>query len=316
MRKFLSCLFIFVVLFAAHQQSFARDAMQAFNSVPCDYPAYRYAMYRLDPADCELFIFNKSIDQLAGVAELKLTKDEWSISKKRNSSLSLTSVDFKNQSAMSVLPPIAVEHLTEQCLTEQLEFLTGACASTLAEQNPGVDLSLEYNLDGAAKSIVDEFGREERNELLAIVNDYFPEFFLAGETLPINSHQFVNSSDNSTIKDASLADRVGEKHALTQNKIDDNQQEDSNNDKNASEQSQPDNDVNRDDAQKTEQDNTDENQGAQGTDSDGGNQGGARSVSSEKTTKVSPDRMLMMVLGAVAAVVFAVGGLLLIAKAN
>lgn len=483
MRKFLSWLFVFVVLFTAHHYSFARDGIKVFNPVPCDTPVYRYAMYRWDPADYELFFFHKTADQVADVAQLKSTIDQWSISNECSTNLSLTTVDLTNQSAMSVLPPeifdcfhaggkdsgfvltgpkrhclfvdalsveqlsswmqslsvdvcekladqsicvfviaadenadpglvgqtieqletklanfkadwasekvrlsnsshsigtldldssfaiekrssklgqfqwyvvddsdspwfrwsletaredsqtpgvwiypvfgrgralppVTAEQLTDQWLKEQLEFLTSACACTVKEQNPGVDLLLQYDWDSAAKNMVDEFGREEGNESLAKDNDYFPEFLLAGESLPISSNEVANSSDNSTIKDASLKDRVAENRDLTQDQTDDNQQEDSTKGESSNQQADPDNDVNRDNAQKTEQDNTDPNQGAQGADSDGSNQGGARTVSSEKSTKVSPDRMLMMVLGAVAAVVFAVGGLLLIAKAK
>ena len=459
-------------------------------ALPCDTPVYRYAMYRWEPTDYELYFFYRTQDQLAGVAELKETLDKWSTSEEFNSNLSFTPVELTDDSAMTVLPseicdcfsaqakesgfvlagskrecmfieslsvetltkqfatrsveicdkladgnvcvfvvianessnsarkraaevqkqleklkreldnetirlsseteklegtdgdsegitggtnqnrpsfdwhflndsdspwlqwslqhatedgqqanvmvfpvfgrgralpPIDAEKLTEKWLVDQLEFLTGACACTVKEQNPGVDLLMQYNWDSAAKTMVEKYGREEGNETISNENDYFPEFLLGGDSVPIVSQSTVAGNENAGSENSTNAHSESDSSELQSTKSQESAQDESEKKSDQSTDSKligktgADENVGQNEAQK----NQDQQARSDGKDSvsgdniaNGGSPVGTRAISPDQKTKPNSNNVLMMVIGAVAAVVFAVGGLLLIAKAK
>ncbi|MCO6459673.1 MAG: hypothetical protein J5I93_30540 [Pirellulaceae bacterium] len=62
------------------------------------------------------------------------------------------------------LPPYVGRGISRENLVECVEFITGACSCTVKEQNPGVDLLVRYDWEGAAAALAEKFGTEEGNE--------------------------------------------------------------------------------------------------------------------------------------------------------
>lgn len=78
-----------------------------------------------------------------------------------------------------VHPPFLSLGISEDNLLEAVQFVTGACSCTVKEQNPGVDLLMDYDWESAALAMAERFGAEEGNEQLAAA-DLFPQLIIPG----------------------------------------------------------------------------------------------------------------------------------------
>ena len=72
-----------------------------------------------------------------------------------------------------VLPPYIGKGITYDNLAECTEFITGACSCTVKDQNPGVDLLVQYDWEAASAAVAEKFGVEEGNE--GRLADLFPQ---------------------------------------------------------------------------------------------------------------------------------------------
>ena len=66
-------------------------------------------------------------------------------------------------------------------LLQDIEFITGACSCTVKDQNPGVDLLMRFNWDGAAEAIAARFGAEEGSRYEFGGDALFPELIIPAE---------------------------------------------------------------------------------------------------------------------------------------
>ncbi len=80
-------------------------------------------------------------------------------------------------------------------LIQDVEFITGACSCTVKEQNPGVDLLMQYNWDVAAETIASRYGAEEGSGYDFGGDALFPELIIPAEGE-------LTSSDTSTAEPA------------------------------------------------------------------------------------------------------------------
>ncbi len=65
-------------------------------------------------------------------------------------------------------------------LIRDMQFVTGACACTVKEENPGIDLPMQHNWQAAADLLAARFGSEEGNENQIVEDVFFPELLLPG----------------------------------------------------------------------------------------------------------------------------------------
>jgi hypothetical protein len=63
-------------------------------------------------------------------------------------------------------------------LVQDIEFITGACSCTVKEQNPGVDLLVQYDWEAAASNIAEKFGAEEGSRYHFSGDSLFPELII------------------------------------------------------------------------------------------------------------------------------------------
>ena len=79
-----------------------------------------------------------------------------------------------------VHPPYLGLGISAENLADAVQFLTGACSCTVKEENPGVDLLVDYDWESAAITLAQKFGVEEGNEQLGAV-DLFPDLIIPSE---------------------------------------------------------------------------------------------------------------------------------------
>jgi hypothetical protein len=70
----------------------------------------------------------------------------------------------------------------EDNLLQDIEFITGACSCTVKEQNPGVDLLVQYDWEAAATSLAEKFGAEEGSRYHFGGDTLFPELIIPSGT--------------------------------------------------------------------------------------------------------------------------------------
>ena len=70
------------------------------------------------------------------------------------------------------LPPYVGKGITPDNLVDITNFITGACSCTVKEQNPGVDLLMAFDWEGASAAVAKKFGAEEGSGSLG---DLFPQ---------------------------------------------------------------------------------------------------------------------------------------------
>jgi hypothetical protein len=79
--------------------------------------------------------------------------------------------------ARSLLPYIG-PGITRENLVRELQFISGACSCTVKEQNPGIDLLVQYDWEAASASLAERFGIEEGNEQQFGPGGFFPELII------------------------------------------------------------------------------------------------------------------------------------------
>ncbi len=70
----------------------------------------------------------------------------------------------------------------EDNLLQDIEFITGACSCTVKEQNPGVDLLVQYDWEAAATGLAEKFGAEEGSRYHFGGDTLFPELIIPSGT--------------------------------------------------------------------------------------------------------------------------------------
>ena len=83
--------------------------------------------------------------------------------------------------ARSLLPYIG-PGITRENLVRELQFISGACSCTVKEQNPGIDLLVQYDWESASASLAERFGIEEGNEQQFGPGGFFPELIIPSAT--------------------------------------------------------------------------------------------------------------------------------------
>ncbi len=63
-------------------------------------------------------------------------------------------------------------------LVQDVQFITGACSCTVKEQNPGVDLIVQYDWEAAATALAQKFGAEEGSRYHFGGDTLFPELII------------------------------------------------------------------------------------------------------------------------------------------
>ena len=89
--------------------------------------------------------------------------------------------------ARSLLPYIG-PGITRDNLVHELQFISGACSCTVKEQNPGIDLLVQFDWEAASASLAERFGVEEGNEQQFGPGGFFPELIIpSGAPAPVAS---------------------------------------------------------------------------------------------------------------------------------
>jgi hypothetical protein len=63
-------------------------------------------------------------------------------------------------------------------LTQDVEFITGACSCIVKDENPGVDLLMSYNWNSVAEALAQQFGAEEGSAYRFSGDALFPELII------------------------------------------------------------------------------------------------------------------------------------------
>ncbi len=80
-------------------------------------------------------------------------------------------------------------------LVQDIEFITGACSCTVKEQNPGVDLLIQYDWEAAAANVAEKFGAEEGSRYHFSGNSLFPELIIpSGEGMDTTAKDATESA--------------------------------------------------------------------------------------------------------------------------
>lgn len=104
--------------------------------------------------------------------------------------------------------------INRENLISEVQFISGACSCTVKEQNPGADLLVRYDWEGAAAALADRFGSEEGNESRFGGEMFFPELIIpTQETAASNEEAEQEEPDRSVAVNA--ADDVPTADAVT-----------------------------------------------------------------------------------------------------
>jgi len=96
-----------------------------------------------------------------------------------------------------VLLPYIGAGITYDNLIRELQFISGACSCTVKEQNPGVDLLLQYDWEAAAAALAERFGVEEGNEQQFGPGGFFPELIIPSATTAPSTGSPSSTGDSS-----------------------------------------------------------------------------------------------------------------------
>lgn len=96
------------------------------------------------------------------------------------------------------LEPLIGAGISQQNLHISIDFVSGACSCTVADENPGVDLLTQADWDGISSLMAEIYGHEEGNEEQLSAAHLFPDILS-----PVQSSVEEPDSDSSSTEDES-----------------------------------------------------------------------------------------------------------------